>query len=953
MAELLISANDIEYFTSQNSSQLDMIIAGMTSLVSDTENKVQTMENQHWFQRITKTLFGKNKLTVQELRQNHEKLGTYSIQALSELYKKNKINQEIMISLCTKMNEIYASNIQLKQILGGFVNKLNEKIESVDNFHMLTTEIEQGLYNESEPIVSIFRILSQFDPQIVKDERKNDIIQRAMRAKNIIIEASKPIKDYVVDILNMPERYAGLVYLEANGAAENFMAQMASLAIESYNFIPAMNRTLLSKVKVADNVISAFPIDENAEISTDLIYSDLLRIKREQIENIVESTYSESMQISAAQINIAEEAPHETLDSKLPQSDNNYIDSAINENRETPEISSQSNPPAIEKYVIERELVINKDEKIKIENKDITFNADIVCAGALEFTNCKFTYDISYLKGRILLKDKESCINFEKCLFLNKVVSSIADKSLYEYFISDSSEGCKNIEFNYCTFINCLNFIQVSYGDIFFNNSLIQNPVSQFLSTDYEKSVLMLNCEIRFKDLNLLKDFNLQPNYFREIFNCGYNTQNFSIRNSKFISDGSKLEKGNIKLISGYSITKSEICNCEFVNLNCFEISNLTVIRNSYFYNCSSNSFSAFLSDMNLFGCLFVEFKGSLYSTNSSGKPFEVSTCKFINILQKLKLPDWGDIKRAVLEFYSEKEKRSNIVKNCIFNGIDLENSYLIAGGALEKITNVAVEIKSCKMENCMTNIENKYIFKVYDKYLVGLFNKKIQEQQVVSVTDCEYHVGAGRVEFDNDREIATGVVAGLENNIKECGLPQNIVELFDIDGSINKFLKLKSNEISSFTTSSDSAEILQSTASDALKIGDMVKIKNININNMSEDFNNTEFFVSTNEYIVRDIIDNAAYIANDKMIGSYKIHLFNLVRIEENNKNLNTLKVGDKIKIKNIINNVAENYYGVEFSTSIETEYFVTGVWGDRIDIRKSENDYAITVDISNFTLI
>lgn len=335
MDDIIVPVKDIEYLANQSQSQLDIIIAGMASIVSDTENKAQAMEDQGWFQRMANTLTGKNKLTVQELRQNHEKLNAYSIQALSELYKMNKVNQEIMISLGNKINEIYASQIhlrqtvgkqinelqagqiQLQQMLGMFANKLNEKIESVDKFNMLQTEIEQGVYDKTTPIVSLFRILSQFESRVVKDERKIAIIERAMKSKNILSDSPKSVKAYLIDILSMPENYAGLVHLAANEVNENYIAQMAVLAIQNYHFMSGMNRSLLNKTKIAEDIMEAFSVEETAEISTDYMYSDLVRIKRYKAESMTE--------VTPPQVEIIEESPKQVLLDKLQQAENLYI----------------------------------------------------------------------------------------------------------------------------------------------------------------------------------------------------------------------------------------------------------------------------------------------------------------------------------------------------------------------------------------------------------------------------------------------------------------------------------------------------------------------------------------------------------------------------------------------------------------------------------------------------
>ena len=150
-----IKTEDITYLVQQQAKNISLILSGMISLMNDTDAKVEMFQSQGWFKRMINTITGKNKVTQQEIRQNHDKLNMYMSQAIAELYNKNCIDDKIILSLGTQINAIYADHIQLKQMLGAFVGKLNEKIDSVDNFHMLNTEIEQGVYSYNTPIITI------------------------------------------------------------------------------------------------------------------------------------------------------------------------------------------------------------------------------------------------------------------------------------------------------------------------------------------------------------------------------------------------------------------------------------------------------------------------------------------------------------------------------------------------------------------------------------------------------------------------------------------------------------------------------------------------------------------------------------------------------------------------------------------------------------------------------
>ena len=677
----------------------------------------------------------------------------------------------------------------------------------------------------------------------------------------------------------------------------------------------------------------------------------------------------------------------------------------ISDNTETNEAESGDKPPILEKYVLERELTINADEKITIENKDITLNANIICEGTLEFINCKFNYDISQLIGQILLKDTDSSsIVFEKCLFMQTVVSSIADNwFLDEFFIS--IQKCKSIEFINCTFINCFHFLEAKSGNVFFSNSLVENPLDEFLKAFPSlKSVLILNCEIRFKNLNLLKKLNLVRGSSNKIF-VGYSVQNFNIRNSIFISDGSKYKDEYNNNYNFYIIScdNAEIYNCEFINLNCFRISNLASIKNSYFYNLNWESNrvswsygnkwqyyyedeSAFLYDINLFGCLFVECSGTLYHNNfRSKKEVEISTCKFINISKKLNKLEHN---YAIMKFHAKKENdyssysyfSPSIVKDCVFNGINIKNSYLISGRADNDISyKDVVRIQNCSLENYKTNLQNQEIIKKTDVYDAGIFTKKLKEQDIVSVTDCKYSTGTGRIEFDGNREIAPGIIAGLTEEF-QCGIPENWLEAFGISESeaeamrnftknVEEKINKKMNNLIETDTANAKAE-KQSFYMTAEKVSfsfenDIVAIVtgvivtgSINCGDKVEVLNGKKAEVIGIK--ISDITHDSA-TRNDYV----KIYLKGLqegdikkdwiiVSSNEEKKiegKLNTIKVGDKIRINNIgSDNTAQDYYGNSFITDKDKIYHILGTSGNKVIIGE---DGKVKCSVDRSTLI
>lgn len=275
----LIPIEDMNYLTQQSGNKLNLIISGMASLMNDTENKVTAMESQNWFQRMTKTLFGKNKATKEEIRRNTDKLNSYMTEALSELYNRNLIDEKIIMSLGIQLNELYKEHLQLKQMMGAFVDKLNKKIERIDNYHLLIKEIELGEFSKEAPIVELCKIMSQLDKTTIQDDRKMGILKKELIQYNVVTEEEVLLIDYLKSLLEIPMDEVGAIYLELQTMKDNFMAVLAMSMIEKYHFLPEMTKKLKNKNKIIEEVIVEQGLDENVALGTEYIFDEFVNSK--------------------------------------------------------------------------------------------------------------------------------------------------------------------------------------------------------------------------------------------------------------------------------------------------------------------------------------------------------------------------------------------------------------------------------------------------------------------------------------------------------------------------------------------------------------------------------------------------------------------------------------------------------------------------------------------------
>ena len=283
----IVTREDLNYLAQQSAGNLNMILSGMTALLNDTDNKVAMLESQSWFQRMCRTISGKNKMTQQEIQQNHDKINLYVSQAMTELFEQQCIDRQIMMSLGNQLNELYAEHLQLKQMLGAFVSKLNEKIESIDNFHMLNTEIEQGVYSSCSPIVGICKILAQMDKRCIQDYRKMNILQRSMASQGILNDTQTTLADYLMSIAQISVEDAGAIYIELSSIRGNFMANIILRMIENYHFLPDMARKLKNKQALVESVIANEQLEPSITLSIKDVYDDLVNSKLDMIEGFV------------------------------------------------------------------------------------------------------------------------------------------------------------------------------------------------------------------------------------------------------------------------------------------------------------------------------------------------------------------------------------------------------------------------------------------------------------------------------------------------------------------------------------------------------------------------------------------------------------------------------------------------------------------------------------------
>ena len=223
-----VTSADLDYMRNQSDSEFGQMIYGMSSLLKENVSKLEVIRNQGWFKRMWNTVSGSNSATLKDIQVNHEKLLTYTIQALSLLFKEIARDRKVMIGLSNQINELYVEHVKLKKLLGDFADKLNRKIESIDNFFILNKEIEQGKYSNGTFLETICQILVQLDNRTLLDERKINIITNTVCSSGVF---KKQIK-IEAETNNIFRKIFNILFKKVTIKEEDVMFSIPELVVE-------------------------------------------------------------------------------------------------------------------------------------------------------------------------------------------------------------------------------------------------------------------------------------------------------------------------------------------------------------------------------------------------------------------------------------------------------------------------------------------------------------------------------------------------------------------------------------------------------------------------------------------------------------------------------------------------------------------------------------------------
>lgn len=279
-SSLVVPQQDISFILQQPENEVNLMLAGMLSLINKNETLNESLQSQSWCKRMFNTIIGKNKATALEIQQNHDKLNAYVVQVVGQLYDMNKISSQIMVSLGLQITQLYNSHLELKNILFSLASKLNKKIESVDNYHTLLQEIDEGFYTSD--IRGLLSVISQIDSRMISDLKKMELLKKKLSNKNLLGTSNQmSVKSFLIEISNISGDILGAVYADLQLYQTDYiLVALAINTIESWNLLPLSNQKILKKQTVINRIIENVDIDETSEISLDEFYNEVITLRQ-------------------------------------------------------------------------------------------------------------------------------------------------------------------------------------------------------------------------------------------------------------------------------------------------------------------------------------------------------------------------------------------------------------------------------------------------------------------------------------------------------------------------------------------------------------------------------------------------------------------------------------------------------------------------------------------------
>lgn len=355
-------------------------------------------------------------------------------------------------------------------------------------------------------------------------------------------------------------------------------------------------------------------------------------------------------------------------------------------------------PAELQDISIDTILSIPEGETVTYRNKRICVKSYISCDGTLEFINCIIEYG-GELGGNVITVNPGGSLCFDSC-------SICATGSRNCFFIScDKVNACVVTK----TILDrCSYFLDGGYSEVMIDSCLIQNPGAEIL---YFSGAAVENCTIQGEE-------NTSPDITCEYIFSGTSTFNHcTFTNLRHCIDSAM-----------------EIKNCVFSNCSA-AISNAPKLSDCIFENCFTQApndsliqvgFSA--RPVTIENCQFICYKGNILDTSPYCTDVTVSYCSFYE------LEDTEDL--DIIQFH-RRDSGNFKIEQCIFDGVDLKENYLIWTYSEKKIKHPFVQVIGCTFRWCTTAWESGIMIPLHGAYKKVFGGWEPSKEEIISISKC------------------------------------------------------------------------------------------------------------------------------------------------------------------------------------------------------------------------
>lgn len=423
----------------------------------------------------------------------------------------------------------------------------------------------------------------------------------------------------------------------------------------------------------------------------------------------------------------------------------------------------EEEPDTLEDFTIKSIFQINEDSSQTISFKNIRINSHLNCDGTLEIKNSIIHYNDTNESGQITI-EKHGSLLLNNCTVICHGFNS-------SKFIKGGGSGCSKVIFENCTFVNCSNFL-----DIFVNKEFsmkkckVSNCFDNFCCVSAWADDFIVNISENIIVLNDIAEYNLcQFDYSGSLFSisCGSENNPTGMISNNLIVESLRFKDKLQKKCSSSNFTlfyanNASVKGCTFIaTLNC--IREAFLVENCMFQDCTDVIHTPLVSIGNnsnphIENCCFEHCTDILQLTDNS----MVSYCLFLECFDSLinNGAVHGGINVKFCHFINAKNAciflisgPTNKIKQCIFDGIEMDEEFLISAGGSLKPSNFIISVEDCNFMNCSTKRSSKKIINEYIQYC-NFFNKLV-DYHAVSISNCR---GLDKINQESSRSNNTDI---------------------------------------------------------------------------------------------------------------------------------------------------------------------------------------------------